>query len=96
MRRILAIILCLSILVIGCKSQPPGEFPEPNWLERRWDRLVTWDRHHGYPLEKTKNATNFVVGCTILVIGVAAIGYASLVSQSDFDQGVEPKPPHHK
>jgi hypothetical protein len=95
MRRHIFLVLYMLMLLNGCKTQQPGEFPEPNWLERRWDRLVTWDRHHGYPFEKTKNATNFVVGCSILVIGVAAYGYASLALQSDLDKGTESKISHH-
>lgn len=79
MWRLIVLLLCMLMLVNGCKTQTPGEFPQQNWLERRWDRLVTWDRHHGYPIERTKNATNFVLGCSIVVIGVAAYGYASLV-----------------
>ncbi len=96
MRHVVSIILCLSLLVGGCKTQPLGEFPQPNWLDRRLDRLVTWDRHHGYPIEKTKNATNFVLGCTIIVVGVAAYGYAYLVLECEPDKVSEPKTPHHQ
>lgn len=99
MRRFIAIILCLNILINGCKTsqvQPPGEFPQPNWVERRMDRLETWNRHHGYPIEKTRNATNFVLGCTILVVGAAAYGYAYLALESELDKLAEPQVPHHR
>lgn len=47
-------------------------FHQPNWWERRMDRLDTWDRHHGYPVEKAMDATKFVTGCTLLAAGAVA------------------------
>lgn len=99
MRRVVILLLCLLLLVNGCKTSPapqPGEYPQPNWVERRIDRLETWNRRHGYPIEKTRDATNFALGCTIIVVGAAAYGLGYLVLQSELDKLSEPNMPHHK
>lgn len=77
MKKIMAVLLSVIVLVLGCKthqSQPVGIFRQPNWWERRMDRLETWDARHGRPVEKTKDAimlTTAVVGIVVVVAGAA-------------------------
>lgn len=84
MRVFLSITLCLSLLLPGCKTQekqPTSIFRQPNWWERRMDRLETWNMRHGYPIEKTKEA----IGNTLIVVGATAcvVGYFWLNCQPD-------------
>ncbi|MFT3880308.1 MAG: hypothetical protein QM703_11680 [Gemmatales bacterium] len=95
MRRFVVIFLCLLLLINGCKTQPSGEFPQPNWVDRRLDRLETWNRRHGYPMEKTRDTTKFVVASTVIAVGAVACGLAYLILQSELDKLAEPKVPGH-
>ncbi len=98
MRRLVAIVLSLSMVVCGCKLpevQQPMEEPQPNWIDRRLDRLETWNRRHGYPIEKTRDTTKFVVASTVIAVGAVACGLAYLILQSELDKLAEPKSHGH-
>ena len=78
MGRLVAILVCLSMLVNGCKSQPLNEaglYQRPGWWERRMDRLEDWNTHHGYALSKAKSAIFYtaVVGGTLSVLVACAM-----------------------
>jgi len=81
----------------GCKTssvQQTRDFPQPNWLERRWDRFETWNRQHGYPMEKARDITKMVIACTVIAVGAAVCGVAYFVLQSELDKLAEPKMPN--
>ncbi|HQR06460.1 MAG TPA: hypothetical protein PLN21_06535 [Gemmatales bacterium] len=93
MQQFVVIVLCFSMLVNGCKTptEPqPGDIPQPNWLERRMDRLETWNRRHGYPIEKARDATKTVVVCTVVAVGAAACIVGYLVLKSELDKYPDP------
>lgn len=78
MRNLIKIVLC-GCMLCGCKSQPEqkaGFFRQPNWLERRIERLETWNLRHGYPIEKSRDA----MLCTLAVTGVVTATVAGIVA----------------
>jgi hypothetical protein len=73
-RHPLVLWMAISFLITGCRQHEPqqaGLFRQPNWWERRMDRLDTWNRHHGYALDKAKEGTVATIAYTLL--GVAAV-----------------------
>ncbi len=98
MRRLVAIFLCLSLLVNGCKSQPldeAGLYQRPGWWERRMDRLDDWNAHHGHPIQKAKSlaaATLVVAGAVACVAGVWLINdepHRKLGQSDPFNNGLQ-------
>lgn len=57
------------------------------------DRLDDWNTHHGYPIDKAKEVTRIVVGCSLVAVGTVAGVVAYLVLQSELDKLAEPKVP---
>jgi hypothetical protein len=70
MKHAITIALCFTLLLLGCQTQQSGLIRRPSWWERRLDRLETWNRHNGQPLDKARTA---VVGTALVVAGAAAI-----------------------
>jgi hypothetical protein len=76
-RPMLTIAVGFSILLAGCRHpepSPSGLIRQPGWWERRLDRLETWNRRNGYPLDKAKDGTMTTIGYTL--VGVAVVGAA--------------------
>jgi len=85
MRRIIVIILCLSQLANGCKSQPVNEaglYQRPGWWDRRMDRLEDWNTHHGYPIDKAKT----VMFYSLIAAGSVTLLVASAMLNSESNQ----------
>jgi hypothetical protein len=73
MKPFLAMILIVQLFLVGCKTAEPQAslFRQPSWWERRMRRFEDWERRHGYPVTKTRNAiltTAVVTGTAIAVV----------------------------
>src|SRR5215471_9523649 len=83
MRATLRIFVMFSFMLAGCQTRADNStcfFRRTNWWERRMDRLETWDRHHGYPLEVAKQA--MCVGLVLSGSVAVVAGYILLNSHS--------------
>ncbi|MFO0812350.1 MAG: hypothetical protein U0796_03975 [Gemmatales bacterium] len=70
MKQAITLLFCVTLLLTGCQTQQSGLIRRPSWWERRLDRLDTWNRHNGLPLDKTRDV---VVGTGVVVAGAAVI-----------------------
>lgn len=81
LRPLVTVCVATALLLAGCQHSPPqhyGMFRRPGWWERRMDRLDTWNRRNGYPLDKAKDGTVAAAGYTIL--GAAAVAGIILIA----------------
>lgn len=69
MKQSIAMMLCLTLFLIGCQTQQSGLIRRPSWWERRMDRLETWNMRHGYPLNRTRDAVVYTAVVTAIVAG---------------------------
>lgn len=89
MRVIINILLCFSLLLTGCKARqelPDGNLRQTSWLERRLDRLDTWETRHGYPIHKTKETTKLVAVSILVTAGAVASVAAYLWLNGEYDK----------
>jgi hypothetical protein len=94
MKQFMAVLLSVIVMVAGCKthqSQPVSIFRQPNWWERRMDRLETWDVRHGRPVEKTKEAIIITTAAVGITVGFAAAVVAGCALESWLQEQGGPK-----
>jgi hypothetical protein len=75
MKRVVAVMLCVQLFLVGCQASSPGG--KPNWLQRRVDRFLTLESHNGNPV---RNTTNAIFTTTVIVVGVAGVATAYLAA----------------
>jgi hypothetical protein len=93
-RALISSLLIAITLAAGCRHQPAEHssfFRRAGWWERRMDRLETWNRRNGFPLEKARKHSVEIVGYTLIGAGTVALAILWAIGEcapDDLDQPI--------